>query len=602
MSTTDEIKDYLSGKQILGTIMLSPEISCSLSERLKREKKAASKLISQRKELAGQLGERRRVIATLQNLLSPIRRLPPEVLTEVFLQYIEIRKIGQWVGCWSAKTNLLYHVIPPILLLSQVCSSWRQIILAMPCLWSHIQFVVRTRHPTTQLFNEWLGRSASLPLDISIKVFHRLGDSFLLDSLLPVCSRWRSLEFYTIFSDMKPLLQNEPLTLPLLEQITLATHGITRHERLSVFANATKLTRVDLFTAGPLSGVWFDVGFPSGQITQLNLGKVSNDLSDLYHLIRDCTLLQSLNVKLDDFPSGVAATSITGTIHLAHLRVLLVEFTGTLGFPEFFDAFKLPVLKKLSLKHPYDLDEMESDLDDLEDFDDDFDIFGPFGKLFGRNSPTTALVNLQKRSQFELTSLELNGITSMKWHGLSKFLRVVPSLQNLSLEGCHLDVASLCEGLTVRGPSESMTEEGKTKSNTDTKASDLLVPNLTKIRLVQDNELEERMRDIELELDFSGGVRAMMHKYENTISRMVKSRWDPYHFDLSYFGRSEAGPRPEEWLDSWSVARLVGGLEVSRGILNPWDDDMDLIGYYGGEDEEGELEELSRQGMPLQIL
>ncbi|KAK7443211.1 hypothetical protein VKT23_015808 [Stygiomarasmius scandens] len=616
----DEINGYLSGKPIHGTLSLSPEVSSSLIDMLKHEKKYTAKIVSQRKEIMAQLDESRRVIAILRDLLSPIRRLPPEILAEMFLQYAQGRKESPCYGHWSKdrkKGDHFYHDLPSILLLAQVCSSWRQTIFAMPNLWSHIEFTIRRRYPTNQLLSEWFNRSANLPLDIVIAIPQRLytgyGEAgFPFESLIGVCSRWHNLELDMSFCDMQPLLQHDPLVLPSLEKLVLSTSMITTHQRLPAFANAPRLTNIST-SAKTTPAHAFDLSIPSSQVTELKLVNVcDSDPSQLYRFIQACTSLQSLSVKLCDIWNDVAAA----TIHLAHLRSLHVEFTGVVGSPIFLNAFKLPALKELVLRHPFNLADLRREWgEESEAYDDEDDCeFGPFGKLFQRTSPSTALMDLSGRSRFELLRLTLNGITSIKSNEILEVLRVIPSLEGLAIEDCYVDVADLCKGLIVKKLNTTQTErKGKGKKiqvqALDSDSDPVLLPNLTKIRLVQDNEWQHYK--CEYEIEFDGHFdRAMEHRCYNTVSRMVESRWNPAYFNVSGSGyggneSKQTQTQPEEWLDSLPVKRLTGGVEVSEGLLIPGDEDYyfdDEIDKSPYEEEKEKLKRFEEQGMPVRIL
>ncbi|KAK7462388.1 hypothetical protein VKT23_007987 [Stygiomarasmius scandens] len=610
MSSMDEVAEYLSGKQIHGALLLSPEVSSSLSDMLVCERKRASKIEALQSKIAALLDEHKRVIANLQNVLSPIRRLPPEILSEIFLRYIWIRRIGDSWPVEKNEANLFYRDLPPIVLLSQVCSFWRQTITFTPCLWSLIQLTVRKHYdyPNTQLFGEWLGRGVNCPLDIVVtipSILGRFGDSaFPLDALINVCSRWRTFELDMGFQGMAPLLQKEPLDLPLLEKVSLSTSVVLPHSnRLSVFANASRVTSFTFNAEIPPRTDVVLIDFPSSPITELNLGNVSgSDPSLICRFIKDCPLLESLSVKLDDITDGCIARIIQdiGVIHLARLRVLRVEFTGEYGSPEFLDAFRLPALKELVLSHPYDLDELMFNWDEeMWDGDDD-DYFGPFTELFERVSPRTCLLNLQKRSQFELRSLNLYGITTIDAFGLVDFLRVVPSLESLDLEGCYLNVGDLCKDLMVRKP------KGKKGKKVNSNNMDhLLVPNLTKIRLVQGNEWDYWKRDY-LDDDFydDDSIDATQ-KYKYTISRVVELRWHPSAFYAKYYQgpSTRSKSKQKKWLDSWPVSRLTGGLEVSKPILMRCDIFADFSDdRHSCEKQMKRLRKFEGQGMPLRIV
>ena len=96
-----------------------------------------------------------------RNSLSPISRLPPEVLLSVF------KRCTDW--------NQFSHYK---LAISQVCTSWRRLALADPTLWTRIDFL------RPQLASLMMERAQQAPL--SILISHSAG--FRLD-LLPERSR-----------------------------------------------------------------------------------------------------------------------------------------------------------------------------------------------------------------------------------------------------------------------------------------------------------------------------------------------------------------------------------------------------------------------------
>ncbi|GBE89011.1 hypothetical protein SCP_1500130 [Sparassis crispa] len=81
--------------------------------------------------------------------ISPIRRLPHELLRYIFLLNFEDYPCCAWV-------------------LSAVCSLWRRLVLSMPVLWSKIRLVT-TQSTSADTIRLWLERSGtSVPLDIEI--------------------------------------------------------------------------------------------------------------------------------------------------------------------------------------------------------------------------------------------------------------------------------------------------------------------------------------------------------------------------------------------------------------------------------------------------
>ncbi|KAI5119078.1 hypothetical protein M0805_005496 [Coniferiporia weirii] len=88
-------------------------------------------------------------IRLTRELLSPMRRLPNDLLQHIFWAAFEDSPCCAWT-------------------LAAVCSSWRRIVLSMPRIWSKIRLVT-TPNVNPDIIRLWLERSGSrVPLDIEI--------------------------------------------------------------------------------------------------------------------------------------------------------------------------------------------------------------------------------------------------------------------------------------------------------------------------------------------------------------------------------------------------------------------------------------------------
>ncbi|KAJ3546002.1 hypothetical protein NMY22_g2214 [Coprinellus aureogranulatus] len=86
-------------------------------------------------------------LKTCQNATAPINRLPPEILSHIFLD-VQKQEDSVETVCWVAVTH--------------VCNHWRNVALKCTALWSHLAFP----HPDfTELM---LSRSASAPLHVEV--------------------------------------------------------------------------------------------------------------------------------------------------------------------------------------------------------------------------------------------------------------------------------------------------------------------------------------------------------------------------------------------------------------------------------------------------
>lgn len=149
-----------------------------------------------------------------KSLLSPIRRLPPEILREVFLYFcaVGVRVDGK--------------VTAPGAVLGGVCSYWKSLVFSTRGAWSvlhvYLDRVVGSKVPILQ---EILGRSGTSPLQLSIKQSVSPLSSAAVDTLqllVSHCRRWSSLCADIVQQTwLLPVLLGVQDNIPLLEHITL---------------------------------------------------------------------------------------------------------------------------------------------------------------------------------------------------------------------------------------------------------------------------------------------------------------------------------------------------------------------------------------------
>ncbi|KAF7300630.1 D-ser-dehydrat domain-containing protein [Mycena chlorophos] len=99
-------------------------------------------------------------VAQMLAYLAPVRRLPGDVLNEVFVWCFEEHPCVAWV-------------------LATVCRTWRRQALAMPRLWSKIRLVTNqsSSPDTVRLWLERSGQTAPLDIEIYLRVVHASGDA-----------------------------------------------------------------------------------------------------------------------------------------------------------------------------------------------------------------------------------------------------------------------------------------------------------------------------------------------------------------------------------------------------------------------------------------
>ncbi|KAF7358051.1 hypothetical protein MVEN_00852400 [Mycena venus] len=157
-------------------------------------------------ELTTQRDRVKNYIAPHKALISHPRRLPHDILEEIFLD------------CLPTHRNAVMSATEAPLLLGRICSAWRSFVFATPRLWAslHIPLAFVTRSETmTAAMVEWLERSAPLPLALSVTAgWDNPANEAVLNLLLGMCHRWgelhvsgmRSLDFFLLADVHAPSL------------------------------------------------------------------------------------------------------------------------------------------------------------------------------------------------------------------------------------------------------------------------------------------------------------------------------------------------------------------------------------------------------------
>ena len=169
-------------------------------------------------------------------LISLIRKLPIDVLQEIFF------------ACLPTTHNAVMSRWEPPILLTQICSFWRNVAHATPQLWKSIHIALPCHKSGTnsceypyfsstlvehidrrsEAILEWLSRSAAYPLDISLGQLGLVGNSSLdglhdkiIDHLIRFSERWRDVRFSAPSMALLTVATLPPSKFPLLETLSL---------------------------------------------------------------------------------------------------------------------------------------------------------------------------------------------------------------------------------------------------------------------------------------------------------------------------------------------------------------------------------------------
>ncbi|KAJ7069457.1 hypothetical protein C8F01DRAFT_976980, partial [Mycena amicta] len=253
-------------------------------------------------------------IAAHEALISPIRRIPLDILQELFL------------ACLPSDRNCAMASSEPPLQLGRVCSHWRTVVSQFPAMWAKLHIVepviaswmtgsvalIKAKAAQRmEVARNWLDRSGYCPLSISF--FRSDHEHFLsaasattpsfLRLLISYVSRWKAIQLSfnladeTLMSELKALVQG---CAPMLQEIRLdnPASGMTRRlnwEALA-FLRGSSVSICYLIECGDRL---HDLPMPWGNLTRLVIQAddhwQSEGLStrELVQLLSECTQLET---------------------------------------------------------------------------------------------------------------------------------------------------------------------------------------------------------------------------------------------------------------------------------------------------------------------
>ncbi|KAJ7926259.1 hypothetical protein B0H13DRAFT_2313826 [Mycena leptocephala] len=277
------------------------------------------------------------------SLFAPIRRLPSEILSDVFglcgdsftpaVENVDISSV-------SLPTELARLAHAPLLTVSQVCTRWHSIVMGTPALWKRIALpdVLWTApnhlDNVMELLRAALERSANHLL--AIEILNDLDVSAhlpALDLIVQHSARWRRATFVCDFDDIAHLSIFKK-KFPCLQYLDIHCWGSNAATALEIFRDAPHLKCVEL-TANTDT-------FPSFSLLPLNqLTEVRGDFSfDGPFVTSDIGVLV---FQLYDFLPTCAQRTVEGIF--AHLTL---PFLTELGFGSPSEPLQSPFLWPLS--------------------------------------------------------------------------------------------------------------------------------------------------------------------------------------------------------------------------------------------------------------
>ncbi|KAK0482039.1 hypothetical protein EDD18DRAFT_1201728 [Armillaria luteobubalina] len=315
--------------------------------------------------------ERERVTQDIQEhkrLLSPVRRLPPEVLALIFLESI-VFPIKRTPSASESEWWDIELAESPMWVIEQVCRQWRRVSVSCPELWSYINITItddnfkEDGYAYVRCLTHQFSRSRLCPLSLSItdisnqSSFDKLPPP-LVTLLLSVASRIRELHLLlsaAIFSTV-PAVR---LALPSLTKLCLLStdaEEISRYNNLNLFDAAPNLHVVEAMNIrDPVT--YF--ALPWHQITRYKSDHLLDDWADPgpdtgIHLqsiksqpqLVECDLRCEVNCADGVFSSKLYPVVCT-RLRMLSLSSWAYSSTGVRALHQILDRLMLPVLESL---------------------------------------------------------------------------------------------------------------------------------------------------------------------------------------------------------------------------------------------------------------
>ncbi|KAJ3563402.1 hypothetical protein NP233_g8963 [Leucocoprinus birnbaumii] len=244
-----------------------------------------------------------RSIASQRSLLSPIRRLPNELLSEIFLSRAPFCGNGDGdVGLSASFTDLQTDSLWTI---TQVCSLWRTVAQWTPCLWNTLLIDLSSLKGKTRAYNNLFTRLSTclenirptaLPLNFAIIGTHFQDSAHLLPLIEALCThadRWSKVYFcpYTTnilaSSNLDPKFRNLSST-PQLSAIGLWSFSPTPGfiQTPTRFAHAPNMRKLAIYDYRSLPSSFRRASFTFAVLRQPNNPSLSRFVS-LLRIPRD---------------------------------------------------------------------------------------------------------------------------------------------------------------------------------------------------------------------------------------------------------------------------------------------------------------------------
>ncbi|KAH0834110.1 hypothetical protein J3R83DRAFT_11398 [Lanmaoa asiatica] len=320
------------------------------AEEIDRARAQVQRLEQQRDQAKG-------VVEELEALVSPVRRMPTDIMTRVFEHCI-----------WDQATPRADPRMAP-LLLGQVCRSWRYLLFSLSCLWTTLQLdlpsgtkdweaLVQSKSLSMHV---WLSRSKALPISLflnhskgSLVPWHAL--MHLDKEILTLSCRLKDLALHFSSRSLSCLLTFTQSPLPYLQHLELQNSNA-----LPTNENPPSIVLHSAPNLKSLSLSWCSLDLrtfqiPWAQLQHLNLEYDASSFwnpvhSDYLQTLACCpnltTLCLGIGAPIDDVDPAHIKPVTLPHVHTFKSSI----YIQTPYLRHFFDALRMPQLRHFDIKN-----------------------------------------------------------------------------------------------------------------------------------------------------------------------------------------------------------------------------------------------------------
>ncbi|KAJ7642258.1 hypothetical protein FB45DRAFT_786366 [Roridomyces roridus] len=283
--------------------------------------------------------ERKSIVQDLRSVIySGVVSLPPEIIAEIFLQYVTF---GEIVSPYPNPHESTPHSYGP-LLLSSVCRRWREIALALQPIWSN--FVIRTSDDSissaVSLLERWIPRAGNHPLTVAV-----LRHDWEMSIFTTLAPAFHHLQSFECFVDCERSFSNDVIRgrVPRLRSLRLSSDVLDEDqvlpEPLTAFSECPLLCEVYL-SQFP----WLSLVLPWPQITRLT----SMSAGECLVIVRQTDALETLIASCYEFDDNWLWDGVP--LQLSHLHTFKINRHRE--SIQLIDRLTLPSLTHIELPLP----------------------------------------------------------------------------------------------------------------------------------------------------------------------------------------------------------------------------------------------------------